>query len=188
MQNPYLIGRTIYLRPPEVEDAPALVTWFNDPEVTRTLRHYQPMSLAKEKEFLEQINRSETEIALAIVVRETDQFIGVAGFRDLSVRHRHAAFGISIGEKTMWGRGYGAEATQLLVRHAFQTLNLNRVQLEVYEFNKGAIRCYEKAGFQLEGRLRQTHFAEGRYWDTLVMGILRDEWRLAGTGDERGHE
>jgi RimJ/RimL family protein N-acetyltransferase len=177
MQNPYLIGRTIYLRPPEFEDAPTMVTWFNDPEVTRTLRLYQPMSLTREKEFLAQINRSETELALAIVVCETDQLIGATGFRDISMRHRHASFGISIGEKALWGKGYGTEATRLLVRHAFQKLNLNRVQLEVYEFNKSAIRCYEKAGFQIEGRLRQTYFTDGRYWDTLVMGILRDEWR-----------
>ena len=135
MQNPYLIGRTVYLRPPEAEDAPTMATWFNDPDVTRTLRYYQPTSLAREKEFLAQINRSETELALAIVVRETDQLIGVAGFRDISVRHRHASFGISIGEKSQWGKGYATEATQLLVRHAFQKLNLNRVQLEAYEFN-----------------------------------------------------
>jgi RimJ/RimL family protein N-acetyltransferase len=177
VQNPYLIGRTIYLRPLEPEDAPPIVTWFNDPEVTRTLRRYQPMTLAQEKAWLEQIGRSETDVALAIVVRETDQFIGVTGLHNLSVRHRHVMFGISIGVKAMWGKGYGTEAAELLVRHAFQTLNLNRVQLEVYELNKPAIRCYEKAGFQIEGRLRQTYFAEGRYWDTLVMGILRSEWR-----------
>jgi UDP-4-amino-4,6-dideoxy-N-acetyl-beta-L-altrosamine N-acetyltransferase len=174
-----LIGRSIYLRPVETEDAPALVAWFNDPEVTRTLRHYLPMSLAKEKAFLEQLTKSETDLALAIVVRETDQFIGVTGLHHLNVRHRHVQFGISIGVKALWGKGYGTEATQLLLRHAFQTLNLNRVQLEVYEFNKAAIRCYEKTGFQIEGRLRQTFFAEGRYWDTLMMGILRDEWRPA---------
>jgi RimJ/RimL family protein N-acetyltransferase len=86
-------------------------------------------------------------------------------------------FGIGIGVTSMWGKGYGTEATRLLVRHAFQTLNLNRVGLEVYEFNQGAIRCYEKAGFRIEGRLRQSYFADGRYWDTVVMGILREECR-----------
>jgi len=113
----------------------------------------------------------------ALEVVETGEFIGVTGLHGLSVRHRHVQFGISIGVKAMWGKGYGTEAAQLLVRHAFQTLNLNRVQLDVYEFNQKAIRCYEKAGFQIEGRLRESFFAEGRYWDTLVMGILRSEWR-----------
>jgi [ribosomal protein S5]-alanine N-acetyltransferase len=177
VQNPFLIGPTIYLRPLEPEDAPTIVTWFNDPEVTRTLRMYQPMTLAKEKAFLEQRAKSETDVSLAIVVRESDQFIGVTGLHEIDVRHRHARFGISIGVPSLWGKGYGTETTRLLVRHAFQTLNLNRVGLEVYEFNQSAVRCYEKAGYKIEGRLRQSYFGEGRYWDTIVMGILREEWQ-----------
>ncbi len=177
MQNPFLIGPTIYLRPLEMEDAPSLVTWFNDPEVTRALRRYQPMTLAAEKAFLEELGKRETAVTLGIVVRETDQFIGTTGLHELDTRSRQTAFGISIGVKTMWGKGYGTEATRLIVRHAFQTLNLNRVWLHVYESNEGAIRCYEKAGFRIEGRLRQSFFSEGRYWDTIVMGLLRDEWQ-----------
>jgi RimJ/RimL family protein N-acetyltransferase len=56
-------------------------------------------------------------------------------------------------------------------------LNLHRVWLHVYEFNPRAVRVYEKVGFRHEGRLRQAIFHDGRYWDTLVMGLLHAEWR-----------
>ena len=94
----------------------------------------------------------------------------------MDVRCRHAAFGITIGCKDAWGKGHGTEATRLVVGHAFQVLNLNRVWLYVYEFNPRGIRVYEKVGFRTEGRLRQDAFRDGRYWDTIVMGLLRDEW------------
>src|SRR5262249_62195912 len=67
----------------------------------------------------------------------------------------------------------------LLVEHAFEILNLNRVWLHVYEFNERGIRTYERVGFQKEGVLRQDHFHDGRYWSTIIMGILREEWQAA---------
>src|SRR5262249_47639304 len=114
-----------------------------------------------------------------IAVRATDALVGVTGLHQTDLRNRHASFGIVIGEKEAWGRGYGTEATALLVRHAFETLNLNRVWLHVFEDNERGIRAYEKVGFQKEGRLRQDTFREGRYWDTFVMGILREEWQAS---------
>jgi RimJ/RimL family protein N-acetyltransferase len=84
-----------------------------------------------------------------------------------------------LGEPEEWGKGYGSEATRLVLRYAFETLNLNRVWLHVYEYNERGLRAYEKAGFRREGRLRQEMFRDGRYWDTIVMGILRDEWLAA---------
>ena len=81
-----------------------------------------------------------------------------------------------IGEKSMWGKGYGTEATRLVVRYAFEELHLNRVQLHVYEYNLRGVRVYEKVGFRREGVLRQEHMYDGRFWDTVVMAILREEW------------
>ena len=81
-----------------------------------------------------------------------------------------------IGDKSCWGQGYGTEAMQLLLEHAFNTLNLNRVDLHVYDDNQRAIEMYKRVGFVEEGRLRDYHFREGKYFDTLIMSILRDEW------------
>jgi RimJ/RimL family protein N-acetyltransferase len=81
-----------------------------------------------------------------------------------------------IGDKTCWGKGYGTEVMSLLLRHCFGTLNLNRVQLRVFSRNARARRTYEKVGFIEEGTLRQAGYNQGKYDDTIIMGILRSEW------------
>jgi RimJ/RimL family protein N-acetyltransferase len=81
-----------------------------------------------------------------------------------------------IGEKLEWNKGYGSEVMSLLVKHCFETLNLNRVMLRVYTDNIRAVRSYEKAGFVLEGRLREAVYKFGKYDDVLIMSVLRSEW------------
>ncbi len=80
-----------------------------------------------------------------------------------------------IGDKSFWNQGYGTESVCLLVQHGFDSLNLNRIFLHVFETNPRAIRAYEKAGFKLEGRERQAEFKDGRYIDVLRMSKLRDD-------------
>jgi RimJ/RimL family protein N-acetyltransferase len=177
VQNPFLIGPTVYLRPPEKTDAPIITPWYNDQDVLRFMGTIRPTSVASEEAFIAALNANPMEPTFGIVVRETDRLIGVAGLSRTDVRHRHAMFGIGIGDKSAWGKGYGTEATRLIVAYAFETLNLNRVWLMVFEYNQRGVRAYEKAGFRVEGRLRQDCFREGRYWDTIYMAILREEWR-----------
>jgi RimJ/RimL family protein N-acetyltransferase len=176
MQCPFLMGPSVYLRPLEREDARQLVTWLNDPEVTRYLRIYQPLTMTAEEEFLRRASENTTEVHLGIALRADDRLLGTTGLRDMDPRNRHAEFGIFLGDKGVWGKGVGTEATRLMVRHAFETLNLHRVWLHVTEFNERGLRVYQKVGFRTEGRLRQDVFREGRYWDTIIMGVLRDEW------------
>ena len=184
MQNPYLIGDKIYLRPLERDDAPTLQPWINDSDVTRTLLIYRPVNRVLEEEFVDKALRSDHDVVLGITVRETDRLIGVAGLHLIDFKNRHSGFGITIGEKGEWGKGYGSEATQLMVGYAFNTLNLNRVWLEAYEYNQRGIHIYEKVGFLKEGTLRQDHYLEGRYWNTILMGILREDW-TAGKSETR---
>jgi RimJ/RimL family protein N-acetyltransferase len=181
VQNPFLIGPTLYLRPLEVEDARAVQPWFNDPEVRRFLARYRHMTLAEEEVFLRKLAEGVDNVVLGVVVRATDKLVGTAGLHQIDHRTRQSAFGISLGDKEAWGHGYGTEATRLVLGHAFEALNLNRVWLHVYEDNQRGIRCYEKIGFKQEGVLRQDSYREGRYGNTIVMGILRAEWE-AGQG------
>ncbi len=177
MHNPFLIGVSVYLRPLEVADARTMVPWFNDQEMTRHLRRYQPMTLVEEEDFLRRLPESAADLVLGITLRADDRLVGATGLHRVDSRNRHAEFGISIGDKSAWGKGHGTEATRLLVQHAFDTLNLNRVWLHVYEYNEAALRVYQKVGFRTEGRLRQDVFRDGRYWDTVVMAVLREEWK-----------
>lgn len=82
-----------------------------------------------------------------------------------------------IGRKNLLGQGYGREALSLLQKFAFETLNLNRLELEVYDFNERGRRCYASCGFKEEGRLRQKMFKNGKYCDVIVMSVLAEEYR-----------
>ena len=89
---------------------------------------------------------------------------------------RDTYVGLGIGERDFWGKGYGTDAMKVILRYAFIEVNMNRVTLTVFEYNPRAIRSYEKAGFRHEGRVRGRLNKEGRRWDMLYMGILREEW------------
>jgi RimJ/RimL family protein N-acetyltransferase len=90
--------------------------------------------------------------------------------------NRSGLLAIGIGEQENRNKGYGSDALQLILRYAFHELNLNRVGLDVIEYNEKAIHTYEKAGFQHEGRLRAAVYRDGKSYDRILMGILRTEW------------
>ena len=116
--------------------------------------------------------------------------MGTCAFSQLDGDNGSALYHITIGEKDVWGQGYGTEATQLMLDHAFGTLGLHRIALFVFEFNERAIRAYRRCGFVLEGRSRESIFRDGRWWDELAMSVLESDWRRlkaeqAATDDER---
>ena len=107
---------------------------------------------------------------------EDDKLIGEIGLDVVNWPGRDAFVGLGIGETEYWSKGYGTDVMNVLLRFAFTEINLRRVSLGVFEYNPRAIRSYEKAGFRHEGRLRHLLNREGRRWDNLFMGILREEW------------
>jgi diamine N-acetyltransferase len=175
MKNPFLIGPGVYLRPLERADVPLLQTWINDQDVIRNLLNFRPMNREAEEEFVDKITRDPELLVLGIALRSDDRLIGDVALHRIQSRDRQAGFGILIGDKAEWSKGYGTEATRLIVRYAFDALNLNRVWLHVLANNQRGQRAYEKVGFKVEGVLRQSAFRDGRYLDTITMGILRGE-------------
>jgi RimJ/RimL family protein N-acetyltransferase len=117
-------------------------------------------------------------VVFVIQTLEDDRPIGFVDLNGFQRRPGDAFIGIGLGEPAYWGKGYGTDAMQLIVRYAFQVLGLHRVSLNVFEYNPRAIRSYEKAGFQVEGRLSSAMQRDGKRWDWLYMGILRTEWEL----------
>jgi len=176
MEGAYRIGRRVYLRPPEPGDVPAMVRWMNHPDVTRTLRIWRPMGSGAEREWIERVAKASDEVACVIVTREDDHAIGTCGLMRIDWITRNAGFGIGIGEPDAWGKGYGSDATALMVELAFATLNLNRVWLEVFAGHDAARHVYEKCGFKLEGTQRQAAYKDGQFLDVHLMAVLRSEW------------
>jgi RimJ/RimL family protein N-acetyltransferase len=176
--KPTIRGELIYLRPAERDDLPRFVRWFADGETTRFLKARAPFSLAMEEQWYADMTarQGKTDYHFVICRLTDDQPIGTAGLHNLDLENGHAEFGISIGEKGEWNKGYGTDALLAICDFGFGELRLWRIELEVYEGNARARRSYEKAGFTLEGTLRQRHFAQGRHADVLIMALLRPEW------------
>lgn len=177
MQNPFIIGDRIYLRPLEAEDADAFVPWVNDTEIRQYLGTTSPMNKLREQEFMEKLYKDDRGITLGIVLKEKDKLIGDVGLYDISMPNKHAELGILIGDRSCWSKGYGTEAMNLILGYGFDQLNLHRIYLFVLDFNPRAIRSYEKAGFTREVVARDHGYRNGAYCDDYFMSILEDEWR-----------
>jgi diamine N-acetyltransferase len=102
--------------------------------------------------------------------------IGHANLRDFMNPHGTAEFGITIGEAGERGRGFGTEATRLLLDYAFTVLGVHNVWLDTPAYNVGAIRAYEKAGFREIGRWRGARVLAGRRFDVVLMDCIADEF------------
>ena len=175
-----IYGERIRLRAITRDDLPLFVEWLNDPEVTQGLMVYLPFSIEDEEAWFESMRKApqaEHPLMIEICTEEGWEAIGNCGLFSIDWRIRQAEFGIVIGAKQHWNKGYGTEALALIIEHGFATLNLNRIFLRVYENNPRAARSYEKAGLSIEGRLRQGHYDNGKYFDVLIMSILRSEWQ-----------
>jgi diamine N-acetyltransferase len=175
-----IYGERIRLRAIERADLPRFVDWLNDPEVLQGLLIYLPLSSQDEENWYENMTkRPMDEHPMVIEVEQGEDWlpIGNCGFINIDWRSRSGDVGIFIGEKRLWDQGYGSDAMHLLLRHGFNTLNLNRVALDVYATNLRAIRSYEKVGFVHEGRRRQAIYKDGEYVDILQMSVLRQEWK-----------
>lgn len=172
-----LVGEKCYLSPCSPEDAEKWAVWFNDLEVTLPLgdEAYIPFSLPKTQEAVEDVIKQQAHF-FSIVDLETDRCIGRTVIFNIDQVNRSAMFGIFIGEKSFWGKGYGQEATRLTLDYAFNLLNLNSVMLGVMAFNERAIHAYEKVGFKVIGKRRQARIVGGQKFDVFLMDMLAEEF------------
>lgn len=177
--QPLLRGELVWLRPSEPTDIDLFLRWMNDAEVSHFLATRAPLGRALEERWIERMldSQGKDDYHFVMCRLEDDEPIGTLGLHEIDHHNGNASVGIGIGEKRLWGQGYGTDAMNALLDLAFGQLRLERVWLDVYAFNQRAMRSYEKCGFTLEGTLRRAHYARGEYLDVHRMGILRDEWQ-----------
>lgn len=174
--TPLIQGRLVRLRAREPGDAEQAFRWINDYEVARFLISRYPQSHGQEHGWIENTPTA-SFFALPLAIETLDGlYIGNIDLRDVQPENRTAEVGVVIGDTRYWGQGYGSDAVRTLTRFAFHTMNLHRVHLRTYEYNERGQAAFKKAGFVEEGRLRQHLYMEGRYWDVILMGCLRDEF------------
>lgn len=177
MTNAFLVGDRVFLRGIQTEDATdAYLSWLNDPEITKGLvSGTHPTTRRELHEYIDAAVRNPNTVMFAVCDREEDLHIGNIKIDSFDWSSRVAELGILIGDQRYWGKGIGSEACQLVLRYAFDTLNLRKVELCVFSNNPAAMKLYEKLGFKLEGTLRQHVFRNGSYWDKHYMGIFKEE-------------
>ena len=112
----------------------------------------------------------------SIVTLENDKLIGNISLEDIDYVMRTGTLGIFIGDIEARSKGYGTEAIRLILDFGFHYLNLHNIKLNVFEFNKRAIACYNRCGFKECGRRRESYFLNGKYYYTVIMDILSTEF------------
>ena len=188
---PFLIGERVSLRPVEETDLDGpYAEWINSQEADLLTEHAQfPHSRRDLQRYAESRNSSPNHLWLAVVESQSGRHVGNIELSDIDWVHRKAKYAVIIGDRSARGKGYGLEASVLLLRHAFGKLNLNRVELGVHEQNFAARKLYDKLGFVEEGRQRQAFLRDGTFRDIVAMGLLAEDFyaqRLpedVGTGD-----
>jgi diamine N-acetyltransferase len=180
MEKPILNveGDKVALGPRRREHIPDYLRWMNDFEVTRSIGHgMAPLTLEAEEEWYERTSKNTgSDVLFTIYERATNRAIGNAGLHQVDPKNRTAIFGIMIGEKDCWGKGYGTEATRLVLDYAFTALSLHSIRLHVYSYNERGIRAYQRAGFKLVGRIRQARRLGDQVHDDVVMDCIATEF------------
>ena len=177
-----LDGGEVCLRPLVEEDAPLLTRWFVDPEVLHWLQLSEdPAELRTSQAVRERCERMQADPFTETWRIDTvkGRPVGQIELVDIHPLQRRAEVHVCIGEKDVWGRGYGTRAVQRLLGHAFEDLRLRRVFATADADNARVIRCFERCGFTYEGRLRRHRLRHGQPTDMVVMGILDGEYRAA---------
>src|SRR4051794_30745882 len=181
-EKPTLTGDLVVLRPVGVADAPALFSGVLDPEVARLTGTRTTFSVEELERWYASRAEYHDRLDLAIVERGTGECVGEAVLNDLDASNRSCSFRIALFGRRFFGRGLGAEASRMILSHAFDVVGVHRVELEVYAFNPRARHVYEKIGFVHEGTKRDALRWDGEWIDAHTMAVLAHEWAA-----HRGH-
>jgi RimJ/RimL family protein N-acetyltransferase len=172
-----IVGERVALGPLHRDHVLLFERWMND-FTTQRLAGFpepaEPWTLERVTQFLDRVLAGDRTNREWFVIYETKAWrpVGHANLRDIDHLNGTAEYGITIGDSTDRGQGYGTEATRLMLDYAFTALGLNNVLLDVHAFNPAGIRAYEKAGFKVIGRRRQAYFSGGQFWDVILMDCL----------------
>jgi RimJ/RimL family protein N-acetyltransferase len=170
-------GKKILLRAIEEEDLPTLHKWANDPGLWHMLVGWHfPTSIRDQKEWFAGLAKNHLHQRFAISEPDLG-LIGTTNLIDIDWKNNHAHHGIMIGDKDNRGKGYGIDTIMTIMRYAFEELHLERLDSSIIEYNKISRNIYcKKCGWQEEGRQKKWFFRKNRYWDRIIIGILRDDY------------
>lgn len=173
-----LTGNKVRLGAINGEDIDTIASWYANSDFLRYFDKIPvyPKSRQELSEWIRESQSCNKSYSFAIRSIDKDDMVGYIELSNIQWWNGVANLGIGIGETKHRGSGYGKEAMKLILDFAFEELNLHRIQLNVFSYNKGAISLYEKLGFSREGVYREFIHRDGQRWDMYLYGILRQEW------------
>jgi RimJ/RimL family protein N-acetyltransferase len=184
-------GTLIRLAPIDHEKDPEVESrWTHDLSLYRTLSRLpsMPLSVAQVKKKYEAIEKEVDEskrlFHFTIRGREDGRLLGFVRIEGIEWTHGIGSLKLAIGDPAERNKGYGSEALQLILRYAFSELNLYRLSAVVGGDNPGALRFFQRSGFVEEVRRRKALLHDGQTWDSIHLGILRDEWLASNAKEE----
>ena len=165
-----LAGSKVNLRKIKKSDLKPCIKWFSDPEVVKFLSStVKNISEEQEMEWFNFVKDSESDIVFAIISKNDGVYIGNCGLHKIDWNEKTCEFGIFIGNKNYWNKGYGTDALKTIMEFVFLDLKLKKIKLLVYEYNHRAKKVYENCGFIQVDTLKKCHLYNNMYWDTFVM-------------------
>jgi RimJ/RimL family protein N-acetyltransferase len=171
-------GDRVVLTALDRKNAETVRAWINDPSVHRyMLSGHVPITAESELAYYDESEASPAIYNFEIHVAEDMRLIGHCGLIGVDLRHRRGEVGIMIGDLSAQNQGYGRDAIVTLLRFAFDTLGLNAVTIGAREDNERGLHLYRSIGFKDAGRTRDTDYAEGRFWDLVILDMLVGEFR-----------
>jgi ribosomal-protein-alanine N-acetyltransferase len=170
----FLNGDSVFLRMLSEEDINGnYARWLNDAEVTMYNSHGRfPISVGKLQDFVQSVYESNTTLVLAVCDKTSGAHIGNISLQSISWIDRSAEIAFLLGEKDFWGKSVMHDAGKLLIKHAFEVLNLHRIHCGTSSENIGMQKLAGKLGMNLEGVRKEAFFKNGNYYDILEYGLL----------------
>jgi RimJ/RimL family protein N-acetyltransferase len=174
---PNLTGDGVLLRALGPDDAGAVLEIFGDPEVIRWMSIARLRDEGEARAFIEDIDRlAESDTLFQWGIVDGGEVVGTATLAHVDRRHCRAEVGFAVARR-LWGRRIVSRALPALMRHAFETLDLHRLEADVDPENTASLRVLERNGFRREGHIRERYTQDGRWHDAVLLGLLRREWR-----------
>ncbi len=180
MNGPVIEGKLVRLRPPRIEDAEVMITWFEDLEVTRFLKLRHPPSLEAEKEWVDMVAKDPNHIQWVIEFEAAP--VGTTAIVQIDWKNGFGTTGTIIGNKAVWGKGLGRELMQLRTEYAFTQLPLRKLKSGYIEGNTASARAQAAAGYRKVGRWHRDRFVDGEWRDHVLTEVQRDDWEKARPG------
>jgi RimJ/RimL family protein N-acetyltransferase len=174
-----LRGKLVGLVAIEREDLEQLMEWRNKIEFRKFFREYRELNMAQQEKWFEEIALKDSSSLMFSIKRNSDnQLLGCCGLVYIDWVHRHADFSLYIGWNDTYidNEGFAKDACEILLKYAFHELGLNKVWTEIYTFDAKKQALFKELEFHQDGLLRKNYFYEGKWWDSRILSLLKEDY------------